>query len=89
MFHVSKWGDISLNNPLKSKKINNFVQARPVWLGRAFHFEFPRVFHYLCHNILLTHNILYKCLDEFKRNSQLKSVMKQVPDDALIRKNQC
>ncbi len=59
MFHVSKWGDISFRNPLKSKKINNFVQARPVWLGRAFLFEFPRVFPYLFHNILLTHNIIY------------------------------
>jgi hypothetical protein len=35
MFHVSKWGDISLDNPLKNKKINNFFQARPIWASSS------------------------------------------------------
>jgi hypothetical protein len=35
MFHVLKWADISINNPLKTKKINNFFQVRPAWLKSA------------------------------------------------------
>jgi hypothetical protein len=35
MFHASKWGEISLINSLRIKKIKKKFSARPAWLGPA------------------------------------------------------
>jgi hypothetical protein len=71
--------DISLNNPLiENKKIKDFVQFSP-GLSQAW----PKLADLV---VFLTS---LKCLVEFQRNSLLKFVMKQVPDDAGICKNKC
>jgi hypothetical protein len=42
MFHASKWGEISLINSLKIKKIKKKFSARPAWLGPACHAQIGR-----------------------------------------------